>query len=116
MPRVVILGRQAAILPFKAVGVELMPADHLDQSRQMLRKLAHEMDEGLIFLPEDVAQGSRDEIAALRRHPKVAVLALAQSQAPSGEPGEGTSAVGAQREWVRQLVRRSIGVDLMGRK
>ena len=109
MSRAVILGSHAAILPFRAVGVELMPAEDADAARARLRLLAADFAEGLVLVTEDLAESCRDEIAELRRHPGVAVLPLAS-------PAAGAKSAGAQREWIRQLVRRAIGVDLMGRK
>lgn len=105
MPKVVIVGSHAAILPFKAVGVDLIPVGTLDDARAELRKIAVDLDEGLVFLPEDVAESCRDELTEIRRKPGVAALVLPST----------TGKTGGQREYIRQLVRRSIGVDLMGR-
>ncbi len=106
MAKVVIVGSRAAILPFKAVGVELLPADTVDDARAELRKIAVGMDEGLVFIPEELAEACRAEMTEIRRKPGVAALALPSTTGPAGR----------QREHIRQLVRRSIGVDLMGRQ
>ena len=57
-------------------------------------------------IPEDIAVECENEIALLRQGTAVVVMTLPAS---SGE-------IGVQREQVRQLVARSLGVDLMGRK
>gem|GEM_PF-2420968 len=107
MPRVMVMGKHAAVLPFKAVGVEIVDAEEVEAVRGALHKLVDTEDETLLLLPEDLALGCAAEIKAIREAgTSVVVMTL---PALSGE-------VGAQREQVRQLVARSIGVDLMGKK
>lgn len=106
MPRVMVMGKHAAILPFKAVGVEIVDVEEVEAARDILAKLAGTGEETLLLLPEDMAAACAAEIKAIRQGVSVVVMTL---PALSGE-------VGAQREQVRQLVARSIGVDLMGKK
>lgn len=106
MPNVLVMGRHSAILPFRAVGVELCDVDSVEEARAEMRKLHEADEETLLLVPEDIAVGCKHEIALLRQGVSVVVMTL---PATSGE-------VGIQREEVRQLVARSLGVDLMRSK
>jgi vacuolar-type H+-ATPase subunit F/Vma7 len=101
-----VIGGHAAILPFKSVGVEPLDVESAEDARLALRGIRDAGEEALVFIPEDLAAECANEIATLRQGVNVVVLTLPAS---SGE-------VGLQRERVRQLVARSIGVDLMGKR
>lgn len=106
MPKVIVIGRHAAILPFKSVGVTPVDVESADEARQALRAVREDAGETLVLIPEDLALDCENEIRLLRQGINVVVLTLPAS---AGEPG-------LQRERVRQLVARSLGVDLMGKK
>ena len=106
MPKVVVIGRHAAILPFKSVGVEPLDVESVDDAKKALRGIRESGEETLILIPEEFAVECTNEIALLRQGTHAVVLSL---PATSGE-------VGVQREQVRQLVARSLGVDLMGKR
>ena len=106
MPKVIVIGKHAAILPFKSVGVEPVDVEDVDEARQALRSVRETGEETLVLIPEDLAVECANEIALLRQGVSAVVMTLPAS---SGE-------VGIQREQVRQLVARSLGVDLMGKK
>jgi vacuolar-type H+-ATPase subunit F/Vma7 len=101
-----VMGKHAAILPFKAVGVEIRDVEDIADARAVMREVYDSEEKTLLLVPEDLAVDLRNEIASLRQGVSTVVMTLPAS---SGEPG-------IQREQVRQLVARSIGVDLMGRK
>lgn len=106
MPKVIVIGRHAAILPFKSVGVEPVDIESVDDAKQALRKVRESGEETLILIPEEIAVDCGTEIGLLRQGTHAVVLTL---PATFGE-------VGIQREHVRQMVARSLGVDLMGKK
>ena len=106
MPKVTVVGKHANILPFKSVGVEPMDVDTVDEARAALRGIRESGEETLVLIPEDLAVDCQSEIALLRQGVSVVVMTL---PAHDGK-------VGVQREQVRQLVARSLGVDLMGKK
>lgn len=106
MPRVTVIGKHAAILPFKAVGVEPRDVENADEAKAALRAIRESGEETLVLIPEDIAMDCAQEIAFIRQGTGVVLMTLPAS---FGE-------VGVQREQVRQLVARSLGVDLMGRK
>jgi ATP synthase (F/14-kDa) subunit. len=100
------MGKHAAILPFKAVGVEIVDVKGVEEAQEKLCDLAGTEEETLVLIPEDIAVGCTAEIASIRKGSSIVVMTLPAS---SGN-------IGLQREQVRQLVARSIGVDLMGKK
>ena len=106
MPRVTVIGKHANILPFKSVGVEPFDVESVDEARAALRSIRESGEETLVLIPEDLAVECQNEIALLRQGVSVVVMTLPAS---SGAPG-------IQREQVRQLVARSLGVDFMGKK
>ena len=106
MPKVTVIGKHAAILPFRAVGVEPLDVESVDEAKAALRKIRESGEETLVLIPEDIAVECANEIALLRQGVAAVVMTLPAS----------TGEVGVQREQVRQLVARSLGVDLMGKK
>lgn len=106
MPKVMVVGKHAAILPFKAVGVEPVDVKSVDEAKAVLRKVRDSGEETLILIPEELSLECGNEIALLRQNAAVVVMTL---PATTGKPG-------LQREHVRQMVARSLGVDLMGKK
>ena len=106
MPKVKAVGKHAAILPFRAARVELLDADDPEAVRSALREIRESGEETLVLISEDMAGECAAEIARLRQGASFLTLNL------PAFPGE----TGLQRERVRQLVARSLGVDLMGRK
>ena len=106
MPKVMVIGKHAAILPFKAVGVVPHDVEDADGAKEALRALRYVEEETLVLIPEDLAAECAKEIAVLRTGVSKVIMTLPAS---SGE-------VGIQREQVRQMVARSLGVDLMGKK
>ncbi len=106
MPKVTVIGKHANILPFKAVGVQPLDVETVEEAKLALRGIRDSGEETLVLIPEEFALECANEIALLRHGTSVVVLTLPAS---SGD-------VGAQREQVRQLVARSLGVDLMGKR
>ena len=105
MPRIVIVGPPMAILPFLAAGVELLPAEDVATARGLLRTLGRELEKGVVFITDELAAACRDDIADIRHtRPTVAVLPLPPTAAAGRE----------HHEWVRELVRRAVGMDLLG--
>ena len=113
-PRIVIIGPPTAILPFLAAGVELLDAEDAAGARQHLRKLARELEKGVVFITDELADACREDVAALRAKPAVAVLTLADFA--GGGKTIGTAAGLGHHEWVRERVRRAVGMDMLGER
>lgn len=105
MPRVLVIGRRDAILPFRAAGVELVEAEDASAAVAMLRELHETLEQGLVLVPEEWAAQCAPAMALLRQSRTVAVIAVPFA----------SGSTGLVRERVRQLVTQSLGVDLMGK-
>lgn len=106
MPKVMVIGKHAAILPFKAVGVQPVDVEDVDGAKAELRKIRETGEDALVLIPEDIAMECENEINLIRQGTGIVIMTLPSS----------TGEAGVQREHVRQLVARSLGVDLMGKK
>jgi vacuolar-type H+-ATPase subunit F/Vma7 len=91
------IGRAADVLPYLALGARLHEVSSLEEAREVLRALAHER-QALIMLSEELAAA---EIEA----PEALLIVL---------PGE-KGASGMSLELTRELITRSVGVDLIAR-
>jgi len=114
MPRIVIIGPPTAILPFLAVGVELLSAEDVAAARGLLRKLAREVEKGVVFITDDLVEACREDIEPLRAKPTVAVLTLADFA--GGGASIGAVAGQGHHEWIRERVRRAVGMDMLGER
>ena len=114
MPRIVIIGPPTAILPFLAVGVELLSAEDVAAARGLLRKLAREVEKGVVFITDDLVEACREDIEPLRAKPTVAVLTLADFA--GGGISIGSVAGQGHHEWIRERVRRAVGMDMLGER
>jgi hypothetical protein len=90
------VGRSAEIHPLLALGAELHPVESIEQARAVARELDRESV--LLLLADEFAQAESEAAAAL-------VLVLPGLRASSRDPLEMT----------RELVSRSVGVDLIAK-
>lgn len=109
MLRMVAVGPPAVVGTFQALGLETMAAETPETARKILRSLEAGMEEGAIFTTDDLAAECLDEIADLRRNPKVAILTL-PTPTRGNDPGE------ARHERIREMVRRAVGLDMLGER
>mgnify|MGYP001480183075 CR=1 FL=1 len=105
MPRVVVIGRRANVLPFRAVGVEIQEAEDAAAARELLRDLCKETEPCLVMMTEDLLAECGDEATRFRGGKWRAIVAIPALDAPPGR----------QRDKVRHLITRALGVDLLGR-
>jgi len=106
MSRVVIIARRAEALPFKAAGVEIIEAADAEAAGAALDEMRGETRPCLAMMPEDFAARCEEAIARFRAGKLRAVVALPSLAQPPG----------LQREKVRALVARALGVDKLGRQ
>ncbi len=93
MPKVMVIGKHAAILPFKAVGVVPVDVETADDARAALRAVRETEEQTLVLIPEDIAAETQREIALLRQGVNVVVMTLPAS----------TGKVGGERGQMRKL-------------
>jgi vacuolar-type H+-ATPase subunit F/Vma7 len=106
MPKVFVIGRRADILPFKAVGAELMEAQDQRQASAALANFRQSTEPMLVMMTEDMVNTCADDIAEFRQNRMNILLPIPTINT---EPGK-------RLEEIRSLVARALGVDLLGRK
>ncbi len=106
MPKVIVIGRRADILPFKAVGADLMEARDGVEAGVALSGLRESTEPCLVLLTEDIAGQCQGEIAKFRENRMNVFLPIPTI----------SSVPGKRLEEMRALIARAIGVDLLGRK
>jgi len=106
MPKVIVIGRRADILPFKAVGADLMEARDGAEAGVALGGLRESTEPSLVLLTEDIAGECTVEVAKFRENRMNVLLPIPTIN----------SVPGKRLEDMRMLVARAIGVDLLGRK
>ena len=105
MPKVFVIGRRADILPFRALGSELIEIeDEATVSAAFDRVQADEPV--MVMITEDLVGRCPEKIAEFREKPMNMLLPI-----PSM-----TASPGIRLEEIRSLVARSLGVDLLGQK
>jgi len=106
MHRVVVIGRRADILPFKAAGAELMEVRDGAEAGAALGGFGESAEPVLVMMTEDMTEGCASETAAFRQNRMNVLLPIPTIN----------SAPGKRLEEMRSLIARSLGVDLLGRK
>lgn len=105
MPKVFVIGRRADILPFRALGSELIEIEDEANVGAAFDRL--QTDEPvMVMMTEDLVSRCPERIAEFREKPMNMLLPI-----PSM-----TTSPGIRLEEVRSLVARSLGVDLLGQK
>lgn len=109
MPKVFVIGRRADILPFRALGSELIEipdqvGDDVTVGAAFDRVQTDEPV--MVMITEDLVGRCPERIAEFREKPMNMLLPI-----PSM-----TASPGIRLEEVRSLVARSLGVDLLGQK
>ena len=100
--RIAVLGDQASVLGFKALGLDVYPAETVDAAREILHRLA-KSDTAIIYLTEQLAQGLEPEIARYKDNLTPAIILI---------PGKGGS-LGIGMANVKKSVERAVGADIL---
>ncbi|MCE5249667.1 hypothetical protein LLG96_05550 [bacterium] len=106
MPKVVVIGRRADILPFKALGSELVEIEDETKVAPVLSEIKRSPEPVMVMMTEDLAGKCSEAITDFREN---AMNMLLPIPTLSVTPG-------ARMEEVRSLVARALGVDLLGQK
>jgi vacuolar-type H+-ATPase subunit F/Vma7 len=106
MSKVVVIGRRADILPFRAAGAELVEVRDGAQACVALGGIAQSEEPALVMITEDIAMACAGDIESFRRSVRHVLLPIPTiNSSPGKRLGE-----------IRSLVARALGVDLLGRK
>ncbi len=102
MYKIAVLGDRDSVLGFKALGLDVCPADTAEQAKTILHRLAKE-NYAIVYLTEQYAVQMEHEIARYQDELTPAVILI---------PGkEGSLGIGMAR--VRSAVERAVGADIL---
>lgn len=100
--KIAVLGDRDSVLGFKALGLEVFPAQDAEEARPLLHRLAKE-DYGIVYLTEQLAVPLQDE---LRRYQDALTPAIILIPGKEGSLGLGM-------EQVKRTVERAVGADIL---
>ena len=99
MYRIAVIGDPDSVLGFKALGMEVCPAEDVEQARQAIHRMAKE-NYAILYLTEQLAAQLQPEIA---RYQDPAIILI---------PGkEGSLGIGMAN--VTNAVERAVGADIL---
>lgn len=103
--RVYIIGSAPVILPFRAGGAVLCPAEDASSVAGALREVAAQKAASLVLITEDAAAKAPDEVKDFEDRAVHALMVI-----PTRKTGKSMG-----MEMMRELIIRSVGVDLIAR-
>ena len=102
MYKIGVLGDKDSVLGFKALGLDVFPAESLDQAKRTLHELARG-EYAIIYLTEQYAAGMQAEIDRYKDELTPAIILI---------PGkEGSLGIGMAN--VKRAVERAVGADIL---
>ena len=100
--KIAALGDRDSVLGFRALGLEVFPAEDVEQAKATLRRLAKD-NYAIIYLTEGYAKDMGPEIARYKDALTPAVILI---------PGkEGSLGIGMEN--VKTAVERAVGADIL---
>ena len=102
MYKIAVLGDKDSVLGFKALGLDVFPADSAEQARPILHRLAKE-GYAIVYLTEQLASGLSGEIERYKDDLTPAIILI---------PGkEGSLGIGMDN--IKTAVERAVGADIL---
>ena len=102
MYKIAVLGDKDSVLGFRALGLDVFAANHAEQARPILHRLAKE-GYAIIYLTEQLAAGLSAEIARYKDELTPAIILI---------PGkEGSLGIGMSN--IKKAVERAVGADIL---
>ena len=100
--RIAVLGDRESVLGFKALGLDVFPAESVEEARSTLHRLAKE-NYAVVYLTEQLAQYMTDDLGRYKDELTPAVILI---------PGkEGSLGIGMAN--VKKSVERAVGSDIL---
>ena len=100
--KIAVLGDRDSVLGFKALGLEVFPAEYAEEARPVLHQLARG-GYAVVYLTEQLAVDMQEEIQRYKDDLTPAIILI---------PGkEGSLGIGMQN--VKQSVERAVGADIL---
>lgn len=100
--RIAVLGDRESVLGFKALGLDVFPAETVENAKRTLLQLAKE-NYAVIYLTEQLAQYMPEELARYKDDLTPAIILI-----PSKE---GSLGIGMAN--VKKSVERAVGADIL---
>ena len=100
--RIAVLGDRDSVLGFKALGLDVYPAETAEEARPILHRLARE-DTAILYLTEQLAAGLEAEIARYKDALTPASILIPDK---AGSLGIGMANV-------KKSVERAVGADIL---
>ena len=102
MYKIAVLGDKDSVLGFRALGLDVFPADNAEQARPILHRLAKE-GYAIIYLTEQLAAGMAEDVARYKDELAPAIILI---------PGkEGSLGIGMAN--IKTAVERAVGADIL---
>ena len=102
MYRIAVIGDPDSVLGFKALGLEVCPAEDVEQARQAIHRMAKE-NYAILYLTEQLAAQLQSEIARYQDALTPAIILI---------PGrEGSLGIGMNN--IQQSIQRAVGADIL---
>ncbi|MEG1858681.1 MAG: V-type ATP synthase subunit F [Pseudoflavonifractor sp.] len=100
--KIAVLGDRESVLGFKALGLDVFPADSIDAAKETLHRLAKE-NYAVIYLTEQYAAKMEPEVARYKDNLTPAIILI---------PGrDGSLGIGMAN--VTKSVERAVGADIL---
>lgn len=100
--KIAVLGDKDSVLGFKALGLDVFPAEDVEEAKRTLHALAKE-SYAVIYLTEQYAAGMENEIERYKDDLTPAIILI---------PGkDGSLGIGMAK--VKQAVERAVGADIL---
>ena len=102
MYRIAVIGDPDSVLGFKALGLEVCPAEDVEQARQAIHRMAKE-NYAILYLTEQLAAQLQPEIARYQDALTPAIILI---------PGKSGS-LGIGMDNIKSAVERAVGADIL---
>ena len=102
MYRIAVIGDPDSVLGFKALGMEVCPAEDVEQARQAIHRMAKE-NYAILYLTEQLAAQLQPEIARYQDALTPAIILI---------PGK-VGSLGIGMANVTNAVERAVGADIL---
>ncbi len=102
MYKIAVVGDQASVMGFRALGLDTYAADTPEEGKSILHRLAKE-DCAVIYMTEQLAAGMQADIDRYKDELKPAIILI---------PGrEGSLGIG--RDNIQRAIERAVGADIL---
>lgn len=103
MYKIAVLGDRESVMGFKALGLDVITAETVEDARRELHTMARDSEYAIIYLTEQLAAQMPDEVAKYKERLTPAVILI---------PGKAGS-LGIGMEQITSSVERAVGADIL---